>query len=78
MHPIKAVCKSLNLTYKEFASRVRSASGSESPVAAYVAQIVCGAKTPSPDMADAIHRAFPGISREQLLYPADFKRASNG
>jgi len=67
MHPLEPIKKKMGWTWADVASRIREKNGSDTPSREQVAQIVHG-RTISPKMADMIHRAFPRISRERLLY----------
>jgi hypothetical protein len=80
---IRGTCKELKITYDQFAGEVREITkGSPlegSPCAGYIALMVCGRKRPSPEMADAIAKAFPEkIRREDLIWPEDQEKACNG
>ena len=69
MHPIKKVCVAKGIRYHHFAAKVREANGNKKfPSREIIAHYVAGTKHPSPKAADMIHTAFPGISRESLLY----------
>jgi transcriptional regulator with XRE-family HTH domain len=67
-HPIKLLRKEKRLTYQKIAETIRQANSGNGPSAQLLAQYVGGFKKPSPRYADMIHRAFPKINREDLLY----------
>jgi hypothetical protein len=67
MHPLEPIKKKMGWTWADVAGRIREKNGSDIPSREQVTQIVCGRRI-SPKMADMIHRAFPRISRERLLY----------
>jgi|RifCSP16_1_1023843.scaffolds.fasta_scaffold113498_2 hypothetical protein len=69
MHPLKVVKATKGLTYREMSDRIKKATREyirPELLAQYAAQL----KIPSAKRADVIHRAYPEISREALLYPA--------
>lgn len=73
MHPIKATCRRRGMTYQGFAEEVRRVTGGWiSP--ALIAQYSSMTKVPGRKYADLIHRTFPEISREDLLYPQKAER----
>jgi len=67
MHPLEPIKKKMGWTWADVAGRIREKNRSVDPSREQVAQIVCG-RPISPKMADMIHKAFPRISRERLLY----------
>jgi hypothetical protein len=76
MHIIKLVCRERGITYSDFAAAVRKKNRRKSPGAPFIAQIVCGHKRPSPEMAEAISKTFPEISRAELIWPDKVKKVS--
>ncbi|OGQ00794.1 MAG: hypothetical protein A2Z40_04265 [Deltaproteobacteria bacterium RBG_19FT_COMBO_60_16] len=82
LRAIKDASRELGLTYEQFAERVqeqtKGTSLEGSPGAPFLAQLVCGDKRPSPEMADAIAKASGGrIRREDLIWPEDADKAVN-
>lgn len=73
MHIIKAVCKRRDITYKQFADAVKKKSGKDLPDEAWIAQIVCGAGSPSSDLSSGIEAAFPEIRKEWLMWPDQYR-----
>jgi transcriptional regulator with XRE-family HTH domain len=69
MHIIKAACMRRKLTYKQFADAVKARSGKDFPGEPYIAQIVSGAGSPSPELCADIEGAFPEIRKEWLVWP---------
>ncbi|OGQ00758.1 MAG: hypothetical protein A2Z40_04090 [Deltaproteobacteria bacterium RBG_19FT_COMBO_60_16] len=69
MHPLKAVKEAKGLTYREMSDRIKKTTKQyirPELLAQYAGQL----KIPSAKRADVIHRAYPEISRESILYPA--------
>ncbi len=73
MHIIRAVCRRREITYKEFADAIKARSGKKVPGEAYIAQIVSGAGSPSPELSADIEAAFPEIRKEWLVWPERFR-----
>lgn len=73
MHPIRATCVRRDITYEAFSNEVKRVTGVwVSP--ALIAQYSSTTKVPGRKYADLIHRTFPEISREDLLYPQKAER----
>jgi hypothetical protein len=68
MHPLKVVKEAKSLTYREMSVRIKK-STKETIRPELLAQYAALLKIPSAKRADVIHRAYPEISRESLLYP---------
>lgn len=68
MHPLKVVKEAKGLTYRQMSDRIKK-STKEIIRPELLAQYAGLLKIPSAKRADVIHRAFPDISREALLYP---------
>lgn len=66
--PIKRYSREHRLTYKEIAEKVREVNGTRGPATSHIAGYACGSKKMGPEMADRIHRAFPMLSREEMIY----------
>lgn len=67
-HAIELEKKRLSLTYEQMADIIFEKTGKRMHpglLAAYVSRN----KTPRPKTADLIHRSFPRIKREDLLFP---------
>lgn len=67
MHPLYKIREKMKCTWGDIAGRIRKKNGNDQPSRDQLSQIVCGRQI-SPKMADFIHRAFPSISRDSLLY----------
>jgi hypothetical protein len=68
MHPLKVVKEAKGLTYRQMSDRIKK-STKETIRPELLAQYAGLLKIPSAKRADVIHRAYPEISRESLLYP---------
>ena len=66
-HPLRRLKEERKLKWREIAALIREANGTVTPDTTTVQSIAHG-RPVSPKMADKIHRAFPQIDREELIY----------
>ena len=66
-HPLMQLKRERGLKWREIAALVREANKTRTPSPQTV-QNIAGGRRAHPRTADKIHRAFPSIPREELIY----------
>ena len=66
-HPLRRLKEERKLKWREIAALIREANGTKTPSRQTVVNVATG-RNCGPRMADKIHRAFPQIDREELIY----------
>lgn len=66
-HPLMKLKQERKLKWREIAALVREANSADTPDTSMIQSIARGRRV-TPKTADKIHRAFPSIPREDLIY----------
>ena len=67
VHPLRRLKEERKLKWREIAALIREANGTTTPSRQTVVSLAQG-RICGPRLADKIHRAFPQIDREELIY----------